>query len=448
MMPADGKQGADAPAESTGDRLETIAAYLVDRARAEGLDLPPGDTFQAARTLVDAARGAGPAFEATAIDRQWFKVPIAMLETAPKPRPWVLRHPTRDGTPCARSEGDGFLPRGKVAFLVSAGGVGKTQVLLGLAIAIATGRNWLGHFAVDPFAQRGRVLIALAEEDRSEIHRRLYEQGQQLGLTEAERHLVASQVDAVGLAGCPVALVESSGGNLVESRELRALRSRCQTEAGPNGWSAVILDPLARWAGPDVETDNAAATRVVQALETLCDLPGGPSIMVAHHSSKAARTAGKVDSRGVTGISDAARWQATLRTEGMDVFFGLAKSNYSRPMLDEIRLIRSPGGALRAASEVEQADYASRKAAEGNAINAAKDSHKEDRIARAMSAILEGLRAARVPVNSKGALASMAGGRRTDAFDAVNRLMNGGFIMQSGRKPDCNYTLVEPCEKL
>ena len=211
----------------------------------------------------------------------------AMLETAPNPRPWVLRHPTRDGTPCARSEGDGFLPRGKVAFLVSAGGVERTRILIGLAIAIATGRNWLGHYAVDPFAQRGRVLIALAEEDRSEIHRHLYEQGQQLGLTEAEQHLVASQVGAIGLAGCPVSLIESNGsGNLVESRGLRALRGLCQTKAGANRWRAVILDTFSSWCG------FSPALRTVQALETLRWIVGEPTVVIGHDSDEIAQISG------------------------------------------------------------------------------------------------------------------------------------------------------------
>jgi hypothetical protein len=134
------------------------------------------------------------------------------------------------------------------------------------------------------------------------------------------------------------------------------LRQRLASDAGPHGWTLLILDPLVRWAGPDVETDNAMATRFVQSLETLTNVPGRPFVLMNHHSSKEARRGGSVDSRGVTAITDNMRWTFEMRSEGGDVYVRQKKSNYSMPMLDELRLVREQGGLLRALTNAELAE--------------------------------------------------------------------------------------------
>jgi hypothetical protein len=440
MMPDASTSPTNGKAPRAPSPAELVATVL-ESARAEGRPIPPGTPEHAARVLVAEARGETPP-EPGAIDAAWSPVTLESLNTPPNARRWLLRYPTADGRQCAQGSGDGFFPRGKVGTLVSAGGVGKTHALVGLAISLATGRRWFDHFHVDYEARQGRVLLALAEEDAEEVHRRIYEGTRDLSPDELRR--VAEHVVTLPLAGRPVSLLRhaADGRNIEESPELAALRARLEAEGGEHGWSLVALDPMARWAGPDVESDNTAATRLVQALETLTTAPGGPGVLVAHHSSKLARRSGSVDSRGVTGITDAVRWEATLRTDGKEVLFGLSKSNYSRPMFEDLRLVRGKGGALRAQDADEAEEHREAQKAKEGERDAAKEARREERIKRAEGAILAGLRSAQAPITRRSELASLASGTRTDVEIAIGRLLTQNTIAKVGEGRAARFELT------
>jgi hypothetical protein len=358
------------------------------------------------------------------IGASWRPLNQNYLEVAPPPRRWLLRHPDKDGKPCATGQGDGMLPLSKVGVLASAGGVGKTHALISMAIAVTTGRKWLEHFDVGYDARDGRVLLGLAEEDEEEIHRRMYNAAQAYGLDADDRRRVAERVVALPLAGKPVALVGygNDGRTLCDTPELLDLRSRLM-QYGP--WSLVVLDPLARWAGPDVEADNSVATRFLQAVETLTAAPGNPFVMLAHHSSKIARRTGTVDARGVTALTDGARWAGTLRADKGQVFFEQVKSNYSRPMDAEMALVRDRGGLLRVASKDELASL-------GEAKAAANDEEAELRIGRAEDLILIAIRDAAVPITSQKQLLELVRGRQETKSQALARLVTRGVVTKEG----------------
>lgn len=292
----------------------------------------------------------GRVAQSSPIDDLWASVTVAALTVQPKPRRWLLRHPDRDGAACAPSTGDGLLTRGIVGILSAAGGEGKTMALCGLAVSVATGRRWLGHFDVDRDARPGRVLLLLGEETAEEIDRRLYRVARHYQLDADEIQRCAEQLVAVPLAGVRAPLIGQSG----ETPHMHTLRRRLEQDGGKAGWSMIAIDPLARLCSGDAESDNAAATELLQSLETLTAVAGGPAVLLAAHSSKLARRMGQADSRGVTGLTDASRWHATLRSEGEDVMLELSKSNYSRPMPDPLRLARVGYGLLRVRTEDEQ----------------------------------------------------------------------------------------------
>jgi hypothetical protein len=383
------------------------------------------------------AQGSTPPVTPTAppdgpIGATWAPMPTIWLTEQPAPRRWLVRHPTRDGSPCPSGYGDGMFPRGKVGILAAEGGAGKTQAVLGLGVSITTGRSWFGHFHPDPDARQGKVLLALAEEDAEEVHRRIYTLAEEMRLTPQEREAVARRVVILPLAGRPVGFVEyATGRTLVVTPVLADLHRKLRDEAGEHGWSLVVLDPLSRWAGPDAEADNAVATRCIQAIETITAAPGNPGVLVPHHSSKLARRTGQADSRGVTALTDGARWAATLRCEGDDVFFRQVKSNYSVPMPDEIRLIRGTGGVLRAASENEEADRAARGASDADVKSAAKDAKREAKVTTAAAALVQALVASAVPVTSQGAFKGLIGGDSNVKADAVTRLLASGRVVKS-----------------
>jgi hypothetical protein len=341
---------------------------LIDRAHrlaAEGYDAPEGWDAGAVRDLVDlvAEPVAPPEPPPDLIRQLWRPVGLAALKTRPEPRRWLLRHPTKDWQPCDPNYGDGMLPLGKAGLLAAEGGAGKTSALIQLAICVVTGRPWLGHFVIGAEARGRRVVLALAEEDAEEVDRRMYETCAALGLSDHELDLVARLVIVLPLAGEPVSLMEAEPyGSIRETAALASLRALLSDEAHP--LALVVLDPLARWAGVDAESDSRLATRLIQAVESLTRCPGGPAVLVAHHSSKLARRAGDVDARGVTAITDNLRWAGTLRADGDDVVFRQSKSNYSRRMPHELRLLRGDGGVLRASTDAdaEEHDRAEREA--------------------------------------------------------------------------------------
>jgi AAA domain-containing protein len=193
------------------------------------------------------------------------------------------------------------------------------------------------------------------------VRRRIWRALNAEQMTVAKRTEIATRIHLLPLHGVPIALTYSpSPGSVSETDFAAALREKL------NGfgvdWSLLILDPLSRWAGGGIESNNEAATRFVQVIETLTTVRGTPAVLVAHHSSQTSTQAGKSDARGVTGIRDGFRWQASMDAitsddGGVDgVQFSNPKSNYSlrfRPLL----LIRNtdPGieGTLRLASESE-----------------------------------------------------------------------------------------------
>jgi hypothetical protein len=284
----------------------------------------------------------------------------------------------RKGHPIPGFLADGMLPRGKVGILAAAGGVGKTFALCGLALSLATGRPWFERFPVGRDV-RGRVALVLGEEDAEEARRRLFTQARAMGIRPPEgRGLPWHEAEA--LAGIRVLPGAALRGGLAlvdvnpdtgrteatpRARELRAFLAGT-ADAGGFGWDAILFDPLSRLAGPDAETDNAAATRLIEQLEAFTTLPGRPAVIVAHHVRKPSddaepRLSAPRSSAGVRGSSalvDGARWVARLEPgPGRLVTFGVTKSNYAPfPTLHKdhgLVLYKPQGGGLRLATDAE-----------------------------------------------------------------------------------------------
>jgi RecA-family ATPase/5S rRNA maturation endonuclease (ribonuclease M5) len=315
-------------------KCKDVSDHLIEGGTVESLvELPANDDA----TPIDAA----PVWEAAVVSvtPQWF-------EDVPPPRKWLLRD-------ARRPKSDGLLPLGKVGQFIGAGGVSKTMALIQLAIAEATGGTWLGAF--DTVAA-GRVLVVVGEEDAEEAHRRMYRARR---ATNAPTPPTGTIV-VLPLAGVPCAMLErDDAGNLRDAAFLTWMREWLTTN-GP--FALIIFDPLSRFAGPDAEIDNAAATRFIQALESIATLTGA-TVLVAHHTAKFARRGGAVDAvagRGSSALVDGARWQASLGIERLEiddadarerlgeiVVWTHTKSNYSRTAATLLlRRDADNGGAL------------------------------------------------------------------------------------------------------
>ena len=243
------------------------------------------------------------------------------------------------------------------------------MALCQLALSVATGKSWLGTFTVPT---PGRVLLALGEEDAEEVRRRLYNAGRAMGLSSNERRLALERIIMLPLAGVPCSVVENGdNGNQNETDFFAWLQGKLSESGEP--WRLLIFDPLSRFAGPEAEKDNAAATRFVQAIEALTNMPDKPTAIVAHHTNKGARKAGQdVDTssaRGSSALTDGARWVATiaidrLTFEDHDVARRLAevvtievtKNNYASFKSGiELRRDSENNGALIAIDETDKA---------------------------------------------------------------------------------------------
>lgn len=402
-------------AEKASARAAVRAAHdLAASLSADALDL--AEALAAARSQLDVIerRGAKPAVPGIILrplNRAWLREP-------PPARRWLLRRPTRGGRPCPTWEGDGLLPLGKIGLLVADGGVGKTMALIALAISIATGRPWLDYYVVGEDAT-GKVLLILAEEDDDEGWRRVYSTAAALQLSEREMELVDQRVVVLATDGINLSLADDFGN---PTPDLAGLKSQLEAN-GP--WSCIAADPFGQLVGLEAETNNAVATRTLRSLRPLTTVPGLPTLLLAHHASLDGVNSGRTRARGVTGIRNAARWEATLRAEekGKGVLFRQSKSNYSIPMVDELRLVRNEGGLLRAEGAEEEQERRQRQEEAKDGTAAEKDAKREAKLAKVQADLLDDLaKLPRLPT-TKLQIQAMAKGDRLVRVDAVELLL-------------------------
>ena len=220
-----------------------------------------------------------------------------------------------------------LLVAGKVGMLAGHGGRGKTFALTQLAISVATGRNWFGHpdFSVP---KKGKVLLALGEEDGEELWRRIYYSRRSLGIEGQAWEDLQDNLRPLPLAGEQVTLLD--GESYTEF--YKNLESRITTDE----LRLIILDPLSRFASSDTETDNKAATTFITALERLTRGESKPGVIIAHHERKpnSDKQESQFGVRGSSGLVDGVRWVGRLgpaedKNNARLVQFKVVKSNYT-----------------------------------------------------------------------------------------------------------------------
>jgi RecA-family ATPase len=255
------------------------------------------------------------------------------LDKKRDPRPMLLK----------TEKGVDFLPLGIVAMLAAPGGSGKSLALLQLAVSIATGIDWFGCFKP---TTTGRVLVAFGEEDNPEIKGRLQDISGALKMTSENKKQVFDNIDVMSLRGTPCKLQDD---NDEPSNFAKDFQIDLTEKAGTHGpWSLIILDPASRFMGSEAETSNSAATRFIEICEKFTMLPGSPTVLLSHHTSKAALgDAAKNQSiaRGSSALVDGARQLLSMFPAGEDeqlegssvLTFEMLKTNYT-PRMKSINL--------------------------------------------------------------------------------------------------------------
>jgi RecA-family ATPase len=369
-----------------------------------------------------------------------FKPTAESIKRDPPRRTYLLTVP---------ATGVGVLPAGKAGVIAAPGGTGKGQILMGLAVAVGTGGTWLGD-GRGWKATPGRVLYVAGEEEPEELERRLHFCARAAGVTNPDDlHRLAENVTFLPLVGRDAALTFQAtaemamAGGLPETARARELRDLIRAaRAAGKAYSVVILDPQSRFAGMDVEKDNAAATRFVQVLESFID---GTllTVLVAHHTGKEPADSSKRDAdsadpiRGSSALKDAFRWAAILKrrpalTDAPELLdLRVVKTNYARRP-EPLTLCRPEdgNGTLRVATPDEIAVYTDAKGAASKSDPADSDAALEAKIEKALER----------GDFSGTELHKKLHGNRGEVLAACKRIEKAGRIERSGNK----WTLTVP----
>jgi hypothetical protein len=250
--------------------------------------------------------------------------------------------------------------------------------------------------------------------------------------------LIAQNIVAIPLAGCGCALTNDDSllkdsTLLPETTFAVALREHVRASRRRPGvlTGCILIDPLSRFAGFDVEKDNAAATRWVQVIETLTAPEcGSPAVLIAHHTKKRGADDRKSDAvdliRGASALKDGVRWAAVLEQQkrtrgGPDLLtLKIVKANGVPPQLSPLILCRPNDGnegALRIATPEEVAT--NEKLAE--AVKSRKELVDELR-----TDIVKAMEPGRA--YSRRDLAKMLECRPARISDAVSQLLTEGLL--------------------
>lgn len=184
-----------------------------------------------------------------------------------------------------------------VGMIFSAGGIGKTNLLLEASMAVACHAE--GGDILDLRPQKaGRVVYFNAEDPESEIVRRVHSMGKYL--TPAAKSSIAESLDIQSIIGKRL--------NIVEDRPLKAIIEYTK------GSRLIVFDTLSRIHTLD-ENSTGDMGNLMGALEHLATETGA-SVVFAHHVSKGAARSGQQDqadaSRGSSLLSNNARWASAL----------------------------------------------------------------------------------------------------------------------------------------
>ena len=202
------------------------------------------------------------------------------------------------------------LPRGKAGLLVAPGGTGKSQLILQLGYAIATG---LDKYTPWKPGRAGQVLIICAEDEEDELHRRFDRLvGADLLRQEAEQvlHHLDTNLFVVPRVGMDNLLTRADGNEVKQTGLVERL---AMTVAPMDDLRLIVIDPAARFRG-GVENAAEDTTRFVEAIETLANRTGA-AVLVVHHANKASIQSGDQNqsaSRGSSALTDGVRLQINL----------------------------------------------------------------------------------------------------------------------------------------
>lgn len=204
---------------------------------------------------------------------------------------------------------DGILPR-RVPGLISAiGGLGKSFILLDLAMKVAGGDQGMHQEVAlgGRVTHNGKVVFFGAEDSANSMHRRIASIG---GPNLRDRAAGNLFVVPMPDAGGPTPLIVNAMGQYGVTPAYEEIRKQL-LELGDI--ALIIIDPLQAFAAADINTDPAAGQywwSLMSHLAVECNA----NILIAHHMRKdgafniTKATQAREAIRGTTALVDGARW--------------------------------------------------------------------------------------------------------------------------------------------
>lgn len=302
-------------------------------------------------------------------------------------------------------DGRMFLQKGIVGAVVGAGGIGKTQLLLQLTLSAATGTKFLNKYNIN----KGYVFVALGEEGNgprelkydSDLHWLIRNAAVGGGYSDDQLKEAVKYMAVKSYRGMhDLSFIDGKDENSKPSLAFENFKNELIRKEPAEGWSLIIIDPISRFLGPHVETNNAAGTKFVALLEQLTMLKGNPTVLFGHHMNKASShkdvKSDQTAARGSSSIPAGARWQLNMDkisnpTDNADetlVRIHISKANRTAPFsqvikkndrgiphdfqksYEELEIIKKQQDALESAS--------SRQGNKGHKFAAATTSRKPD----------------------------------------------------------------------
>lgn len=243
--------------EKLKEFIEHAHAYGKD---AYGKKLDAVKSTQQALTTMDAKAAEGVSASDEVLDPAKVKNALQLLNDNDKLHPPIV---------------EGLLREGELMNLISNSKVGKSWLVLNLALSVVSGRPWLGRYPV----KQGPVLLI-----DNELH----------PATLASRiHKVAQAMDVDLIEFGPSLNIEPLRGRLQDVVSMRKYFDAIT----PGHYRMVIIDALYRMIPPDTdENSNGDMARVYNFLDRYAQRTRA-SFTLVHHTSK-----GLQSDRGVTDV--------------------------------------------------------------------------------------------------------------------------------------------------
>ncbi len=239
---------------------------------------------------------------------------------------------------------NGPVPGG-FGLIVGADGIGKGWLILDILLSAALGRP----MNVPAFRRTGTPLTTLylsCEDDPRILRRRLDQIAHAAEVSPADWRDAERSGRLMFAADIPPLFITLPGSAIPAATEtLQTLEGRIRMSKA----DLCVIDPFAAAVLIQSENDNSALNAVAVMLRTLAQ-DTGCTILLAHHTSKAARDgADHHAARGGSALTGAARWVLRLVQEANDrtrLAAGVPKNSYGR-LLEPVPLQRLDSGVLR-----------------------------------------------------------------------------------------------------